>query len=1133
MSFLPWNSRKMESGAIQLLFQLAERGASFALQRTTVALFALLLFAATGFSQSLASISGVVTDPAGAVIPAANVAATNTATGVRTSAATNGAGFYNLPNLPIGIYTVSAGHDGFRNYVHEGITLTTGETLGLDVRLELGATGQVVNVVGEPPPLETRSSDVSQLVESRSISALPLGNRRTLNVVELSGAAVFVNYPNTPANVNPNFSLGGGRTQSQMAWIDGGNAQNMRMGAGQINLDPPVEAVAEVKVLTNNYAAEYGGSAGGVVVETTKSGGNQFHGSAYEFLRNNDFDAPGFFAPVVNGVKVSPELRYNVFGATLGGPIRKDKTFFFFDYEGQRLVTGATSTLTVPTALQAAGNFSQTLNASGKPILIYDPSTTERVNGAYTRQPFPNNIIPASELDPVALKVMNYYPLPNRPASNLAGANNFSGNEITRSPADFYMIKAEHNFSEKDKLSGYYMHVAGTSSIGSIYPDKGAGDPADFAVNNSQYVYTSWTHILSASQVNDLRFTYNDRVFHNESQGLGGNYPSKLGLQGVPADAFPTWAPAGFSNLGSAQQERRQYPIRQQQLVDNYSWIKGRHALKFGFEFRRSFNEDILHTYVSGDFTFSTLPTGLPGSTATGSGLASLLTGFPTGFQELATEPLLRHSFYLAGFAQDDWTVTPNLTLNLGVRWETDTPESDANNRMNGFNGSQINPVSGTPGVVTFAGVNGAPSTPYPTDWNNFGPRFGFAWKAFGSDKTVVRGGFGVFYGHPFDAGVPNVNALGFSQSATLNTPDNGITAPFYLRNGVPVQPTAPTLSPSFGAVPLGQTPNTAVTFFDPTRTTGYSQQFNLGVQRQLPGSMVVEITGLGNLSRKLPSSNLTLNQIPPSVLGAACDTQVCRPFAQFSNVAIQSPTLGVANYYAGMVRIEKRYSHGLNFGASYTFSKFLDNTNEGGAMLGADNGPYSNFYNRRADYGYSANDIRHHFVMNFVYELPFGAGNRWLARNPLRYVVGGWSLGNVTSVQSGPPITIVTQTNNCNCFSAGAQRPNVVGAVNAASPSVGEWFNTAAFAQPAPFTFGNEGVGVVRAAGLVNVDFSIIRNFRLTERAHMELRGEFFNTLNHTNLGLPGQSFGAATFGVISAAGPARQIEIGARFAF
>ena len=1098
---------------------------------------ALLVTAALACAQSnLAGISGVVTDPSGAAIPDALVVATNSQTGVAAPAHTNSAGYYNLENLAIGSYSFTVEHPGFRKYVRENITLTTGQQLGLDVHLEIGDTSQAVTVTGEAPLTETRSSDVSQLIESKSIEGLPLGNRRTLNVLQLSGAAVFVSYPlNTPANVNPNFSLAGGRTQSQMAWIDGSNAQNIRIGQGQINLDPPVEAVQEVKVLSNNYAAEYGGSAGGVVIETTKSGTNQLHASAYEFLRNNAFDAPGFFAPVKNGSKVSPELRYNVFGATAGGPIRRDKMFFFAAYEGQRLVNGSTNTLTVPTLLQRTGDFSQTFNAAGKLIPIYDPASTQTVNGVTTRLQYPGNVIPAAKIDPVGLKVLDYYPLPNQSPSNIAGGNNFSGNEVIRSPADFVLGKIDHNLNDKDRLTARYMRLAGTTSLGSIYPANGAGDPTNFAENVMQYVFGSWTHILSPTRVNDVRYTFNDRVFHNLSAGLGGDYPTKLGLAGVPAGAFPQFTVSGFSGLGSSQQERRQYPIRQHQFVDNFSWVRGRNAFKFGVEARRSFDRDILLNSLSGAFTFATTPTGLPGNAATGSGMASLLAGFPTGFTELQTQPLNRLSWYFAGFAQDDWTVTPSLTLNIGVRWETDTPIVDSNNRMNSFDLNQINPVSGTPGVVKFLGVNGYPTRPYATDWNNFGPRFGFAWKVFRSEKTALRGGFGIFFSHPFDAGVPTANALGFSLQANLTTPDNGITAPFYLRNGVPAQASAPVLDDSFGAVRVGQNPNTAVTFFDRSRATGYSEQFNLGLQRQLPGLLVVEVSVLGNLSRKLPVSYLSLNQIAPNVLSAQRSTQVYRPYPQFSNVSIQSPTLGVSNYYAGLVRIEKRYSFGLNFGANYTWSKLLGNLNDVGAAFGNENGPYQDYYNRRADYGALSNDIRHRVSLNSFYELPFGPGKRWLATNIAGRVLGGWSLGVVGTIQTGPPITIITQTNTCNCFSAGSQRADVLSDPNLPSDkrSAAQWFDTRAFAQPATLQFGSEGVGIVRAPGLVNIDLSVARNFRIAERLHTELRGEFFNALNHTNFGLPGSTFSAPSFGVISSSGAARQIELGARIVF
>ena len=369
-----------------------------------------------------------------------------------------------------------------------------------------------------------------------------------------------------------------------------------------------------------------------------------------------------------------------------------------------------------------------------------------------------------------------------------------------------------------------------------------------------------------------------------------------------------------------------------------------------------------------------------------------------------------------------------------------------------------------------------------------------------------------------------------------MNSPDNGITAPFYLRDGVPsVGATRPVLNDSFGAVPFGQNPNTAVTFFETNRASGYSEQFNLGVQRQLSGSIVAEVSGIGNLGRKLPSAGLPINQIRPEILNAAHQSQRDRPFPQFSNVTVQSPTLGISNYYGLLTRIEKRFSHGFNFNANYTFSKFLENTNDTGSTVGRDAGPYSNLYNRRADYGPSANDVRHRVSLSSVYDLPFGRGRAYLSKGALGQVVGGWTIGNVTVVQSGPPISVTTQTNNTNSFSAGAQRPDVSRNPNLADDqrTLSRWFDTGAFSQPATFMFGNSGRNIVRAPGLVNFDFSIMRNFQFGERYRLQVRGEAFNAFNHTNFAAPGGTFGGPGFGTISASGPARQVQVGMRFAF
>ena len=342
---------------------------------------------------------------------------------------------------------------------------------------------------------------------------------------------------------------------------------------------------------------------------------------------------------------------------------------------------------------------------------------------------------------------------------------------------------------------------------------------------------------------------------------------------------------------------------------------------------RPSFNYEVNRPAISGSFVFTTQPTALPGRADTGHGMASLLLGFPNSVTIRETEVLDRSSWYLAAFVQDDWTVSPNLTLNFGVRWETDTPIVDANDRMNGFDAQAINPVSGTPGVVRFAGVDGWPTAPYDTDWNNVAPRFGFAWRPWGRTTTVIRGGGGIFYAHPFDHGAPTSASLGFERSAALTTPDNGLTAPFYLKDGVPPLNLATVARDAgFGAVPVGRPTTTAVTFFERTRKTGYAQQFNLGLQQELSARIVLELAYIGNVSRNLPGPNLSINQIPPDQLRPGA-TQRDRPFPQFAGVSIVLPPIGRSDYHAGTARVEKRFSHGFNFLATYTFARFLNDT--------------------------------------------------------------------------------------------------------------------------------------------------------------------------------------------------------------
>ena len=1112
---------------------------TFRISRFVYATCVLFFSAAMAFGQSqLASVSGAITDSSGSAIPGATITASNAATGLLKTAQTNETGYYSLRDLPIGSYTINVEQQGFRTYSREGLVLTTGQAMSLNVTMEIGSVNETVVVTDQAPLLETRTSDSSQLVEARNVQDMPLGDRRTMNIIQMTGAAVFVNYD---TGGKPNFSLAGGRTQSQNFYMDGGTIQNMRLGIGQVDTDPPVETVAEVKVLSNNYAAEFGGSAGGVIVATTKSGTNQLRGSAYEYLRNDKLDAANFFAPFENGEKLRAPLRYNVFGATVGGPVfipkfydGRNKAFFFFAYEGSRRIEGFTDQFTVPQVEQRAGDFSKTLTAAGALVRVYDPLSNQVVGGKVQRTQYANNIIPSSRIDPVGAAFVPFYPLPNKAPANASGANNFVTNYSQVLTRDAYLAKGDYNLTDKDRVSFRYMYNSDNLDYSTVMTNIGAENRVP-ALRHQNFYYGTYTRTITPTVVNEFRFTFGDRINWSRAYGLGGNWPSTLGLKGVPDDAFPAIAVSGLRTMGSTAQERRQLPIRQFQYVDNLSWIRGRHSLKFGYEFRRSINYEINRPTVSGNFNFSPLTTGNPGTNGTGFGLASLLSGAPLSFAARETQILDRYSDYVAWFAQDEWTVNQNLTFNLGVRWETDTPIRDRNNRMNGFDPTAINPVSGTPGVVKFLGVDGFRNSPYDTDLNNFGPRFGFAWRPFGSEKTVIRAGIGAFFAHPFDAGAPTAASLGFENSANINSPDNGTTVPFYLRDGVPSYSlSSPVLDDSFGSVKYGANPNTAVTFFEPNRRTGYSMQWNFTVQRQLPGNTMVEAAYLANASRKLPSSNLSINQVLPEKLSPT-SKQIDRPYPQFSNVTLNLPSLGVSNYHAMMLRAEKRFSSGWNFLTTYTWSKFLNNTNEGGTAVGAEGGTYSNYYNRRADYGPSENDIPHRATFSSVYELPFGTGKKFLAENPVRYIVGNWSLGGILNWQAGAPFTVGTQVNTV--FSAsGGLRADVSGNPNLSDSerTLDRWFKTEAFSQPAAAQFGNQGVNILRSDGFFGLNLSVLRNFPLPgEGRNIQLRGEFFNLPNHANFGTPGRVFGAPGFGVVGSAAAARSIQVGLRMTF
>jgi hypothetical protein len=1086
--------------------------------RYVTTLLAVVALGLAAYAQTpQARISGRVLDPSAAVIPGAEVIAINEATGIRTRAASNESGVYVLPFLQPARYTITAVAAGFKKYERRGVLLETAEVLELDLPLQVGAVTDVVEVTAAAPLLESASSTIGQLIESKSVQEMPLAGRRALELVRLSGNVIFVDYAN---NAKPRFSVAGGRSYQSGYMLDGGNIQNLRIASAQVDIDPPVEVIQEFKVLQNGYSAEYGGSASGLLVSTTKSGSNQFHGGAFEFFRNDKLDAPGFFAPTDGTRKIKAPLRYNLYGGTLGGPMIRNRTHFFAGYEGTHRSDGSTDVLTMPTLKQRAGDFSETLDQRGRLIPIYDPET---------KRAFANNTIPAARLDPVAKALLPYFALPNRPAVNLAGAQNFSGNKAQVFTRKNVTSRVDHAFSDKNRFYFRFVYNNDPYYWTSVFPNKIADPTNPFGpITRWQTSYLAAdTYTWTPNLIMDTRYSFSNRKFIANSAGWGSNVIQEIGLKGVPSGAFPALRISGISNVG-ASNYREQAPIRQHQFINNWTWVHGRHFVKFGGEVRRSINLDVNRPQVSGQYNFSPNSTGVAGTSGSGVGFASFLLGYLNTFSLRQTDPLDRYNYYLVSFVQDDWKLTRNLTINIGLRWETDTPIIDKNNRMNSFDPYQINPVSGTPGVVKFAGLNGWPSGPYNTDWNNLGPRFGFAWRPGAADKWVVRGGFGIFFGGP-DIGV-NGQSLGFEKSASLQSPDSGVTPAFILRDGL----TGVTLSgqkrdDSFGAVPLGGKVTTDVDFFERKRATTYSQQFNMNVQRQVAKDLVVELSYIGNLSRRIPNGNLNLNQVPPDKM-AAGNAQVRRPFPQFGNVTSSSAPIGMSNYHSGMLRAEKRFQHGLSFLASYTFARTIGNATSAGGDTFGDNQVYMDYYHRKLDKGPDALDVIHRFSWSSVYELPLKPKGHWFSP-----VVGGWTVGSIVNMQSGAPFTVGTQTNNTNAFSAGGNRANVLRDGNLPNDqrTVEGWFDTSAFVDPPAYTFGNAGRGILRADGRVNFDFSIAKNFSLSEKRYVQFRSELFNAFNHPDFAPPNHALGAPGFGAIGDATSPRSIQFGLRLVF
>jgi hypothetical protein len=1084
------------------------------------------LLAPAAFSQeTTGTITGTVTDAQDALVPGAVVTLSNLEQGAGRQAISNRQGIYEFEFLEPGHYQVTASRSGFRHVVKTDLVLTVGQTMRIDFTLQLGDVNQSISVSDtRSQMLETDSSEVSQVINSTQVADLPLNGRNFDDLIPLMAGATT----GMQGQSNGGYNLNGSRSDANLFVIEGQSNNDFN---NNLLIRPEIDAIQEFQILTSTFSAEYGSTGGGIVSIQLKSGGNQFHASLFEFLRNDKLDANNFFAndvPLLSGQTSAPreELQRNQFGGTLGGPIVRDKTFFFVDYQGSRQIAAATTIQTVPTLLEREGNFSQDLG-SGK--ALYENSFLGTI--------FPNQTIPASALDPAAVKLTNFYPLPNVAGTFIPGqgvVNNYSTSGIGTNNSNQFDIKLDHYLTPADTFSGHYSFSQGDQVIpaafgnGTVGPCIGCDNVLDLLAGSpqsrSQQAGIAETHIFSPATVNEFRFgVTRGWSFYQTSDG-GQNLANQVGIPNVNVSAYTTGLPwfdftPSPSWMGTSPFTPSLTGYTDWEESDNLSLLRGRHSIKLGFDMHRRENNTAGNFFAQGAYIFTPF--------FTGNAFGDFLTGRATEIEQTLTPGVtgLRGQEYGA-YIQDDFKVTPRLTLNLGLRYDLFPGAYEEYNRL-----SNLDPVTG---VVELAGKDGAPRNFVPTDYLNFAPRFGFAYAV--TPDTVLRGGYGLSY----------VNANNFVSYIGANPP---YTQSFTLVNLSFTNYQAINLLSQ--GLPTGLAPTTAN--FNPNQPAGnyaeagannrtpYTQYFSFNLQRMLPDNYVVEIGYVGTKGTRLPGE-ADGDPAPP---GNPATEQQRRIYAA------TLPDVTGINYYINafssiynslQVKVEKRLSHGLQFLSTYTFSKSIDNMSGSPVTGGGDSnssGLVQDPFDWNADRALSSFDVRNKFVTAFNYNLPFGRsqaiGGQW--NRAVDGVLGGWQINGILTAQSGLPFSVyATSIADCGC-STGGLRAELIGNPFPAGfhQSINQWFDPAAFSDPSPEQYGNSGRNIIPGPGLTDLDFSLFKKFKLDEKRMFQLRAEYFNILNHPNFLYPTSTTDATwnTGGILTQAMPARVGQVALKFIF
>lgn len=1075
--------------------------------RVTLAFLVFAFSAVSVFAQANSgSIRGTVTDPSGAVIPSAKVTLTNVSTGVQQTVTTDGLGDYLFEFLPPATYRINAEVSGFKKFVRESVTLDVTRQLRVDIGLEPGQLTDTVSVNAEASLIETETGALGTTVENRQVTELPLLGRDPQSLRLLAPGVV---------NTNNGPITQGGLVRKDPYYIDGVNSSLHVWSGNPVNPNPDV--IQEFKTLTNSFSAEYGESSGAIMISTTKSGTNAFHGTLFEFWRNDVLNASNFFAHKV------PVLRRNQYGGTVGGPIKKNKTFFFFDTQITKQIGAAAFTnITVPLPEFRAGDFSRILGAQlgtdalGRPVFkneIFDPSTTRTIadssgKSVVIRDPFPGNAIPANRINPAALKVQALFPTAqiNTPFANFTNFGSTLNDNLE------WDAKVDHSFSDNDKLTVRYsqrrFNTDQPTAFGRLAggPLPGTLGPG-FTKNPGKQVAINEVHIFSPRATNSLNIGWFQVYPKRTTPGYGTISENDLGIFGMPNGAQKLGTPyfnfLNFEQLGATTDTLFFELQNNNSLTDVASLVLGRHSLKFGGEARHLRTDNLQPGPMNTSWTFNTNFTDQRGFNGTGFDYAGFLLGLPQAMNYSIFPDYFRtRTAVYALFLQDDIRVSRKLTVNLGIRWDAPLWYHEAQNRSSNFNLGQ--------GQYQQLGVNGFRNTPWNNNWLNFGPRFGFAYSPFADSKLVVRGGFGMF-----TVGTLSAGANGFMNNT-----------PLFADSDVGRYTSTDQITPKVTLNQIAYAPAdktgknaTSVAVFPDHNSMSYFEQYNVNVEREFK-SVLLEVGYAGTRGVHLQYGSYNLNAIPvalaPLAQGKFAAPYV--PYPQYPIGVTSNSWIGSSNYNSLQVKAEKRFSTGLGFIAAYTFSKLIDV-----GQLG-----YRDpVVNRNLDRGLAPDNAPHRLTAAYNYEVPFGRGKKWFTKGPLAYVFGGWEVSGITTFQSGFTLTPSTTVNTCVCGNNFAV-PNVSGNPNIdpSQRSYGRWFNINAFSIPGQYTIGNAGRGIINGPHLFNTDLNGAKRFPLPWREGMslEFRAEFYNAFNTPQFNDPNTTIGSGTAGQITGSKNERQ---------